>query len=119
MAARRRRRRGLVLAVGALALSLAAIALLVARPARVVGVSEGTLADSLRAEMGAERTSCLEIEGGRASGTVWRCTAGRTALYAIQVDDWGCWKAERLRRGTGERRLEACIWLGDFVPVLD
>jgi len=108
-----------VLAVGALALALAAIALLVARPARVVGVSEGPLADSLLAELDAERTDCLEIEGGRPAGTVWRCTAGRTALYAIQADDWGCWKGERLRRDTVERRPQGCIWLGDFVPVLE
>ena len=102
----------------ALVVALAAIALLVARPARVVGVGEGPLADSLRAEVEANRTACAQIEGGRPTGSVWRCNAGRGTSYSVQASDWGCWNAERID-GRGPRRADACIWAGDFVPVID
>ena len=121
-------RRGCLLALLLMIAALGAIALLVVRPARVVGVSGDPLAASLDGELRAEHEGeCEEIEGGRAEGTVWRCalslTEGRGSPEAVreftlEVSEWGCWKAQEAAPEAG-KRLEDCVWLADYVDLFD
>lgn len=116
-------RRGLLLAVVLGLLALGAIGLMVARPARVVGVTGPSLADSLTGASETARGSCEEVEGGRLDETAWRCSvagpggSGIGARYTAQADEWGCWDARR--PGGRSTELSACIWLLDYVHVLD
>lgn len=126
MAKRRRNRRAVVVAVGLTLLTLAAIALLIARPARVVGVTEGSLADSLQGEVEAAlgpKGTCEEAESGRPHETVWRCSIlrkekspGLVLEYSVRADEWGCWDAKPV--SDEARDLSSCIWLMDFIRVV-
>ncbi len=122
---------GLILAVLVAAIALAAILLLVARPARFLGVGASSLSDSLVYEFDGDGGQCERIEGERPDETVWRCridvvTAGgsgeSSSAYAVLADDWGCWRAQRIG-SEGPTRLaaedSACVILLDYVHIRD
>jgi hypothetical protein len=123
-------RRGLILAGFATLIALAGIALLVARPARVVGVDPDALNAALaRALDASEGGRCSEMPSGRPEQAVYRCTVKDTTesgssrtkeTYLASVSDWGCWEAEASEppKGTLRARGSGCIWLRDYVDVL-
>lgn len=106
---------------------LAAIALMVFRPARVVGTSEKALAYSVKSTANAsESGDCAEVEDD------WLCrlktfdkasSSKVASLYAVDVDDWGCWGAVRRGlRGHDDalpRTLDGCITIADLVRIGD
>ncbi|MCB0865443.1 MAG: hypothetical protein KDB58_07005 [Solirubrobacterales bacterium] len=117
---------GIVLAL----LALAAIALMVFRPARVVGPSEDSLAHSLvSAANASEGGTCLEGGQGGKDGGGWLCRLRgrpdgasdvRAVVYAVDVDGWGCWNAHVVqgRPGGGmTRTLDGCITAADFARI--
>ncbi|MFN8151198.1 MAG: hypothetical protein U0R24_08745 [Solirubrobacterales bacterium] len=131
---------GIVLAL----LALAAIALMVFRPARVVGPTEDSLAHSLvSAADASEGGTCLEAESGDSGdsgdkggeggeGDIgWLCRLRgrpdgasdvRSVVYEVDVDGWGCWDASVIqgRPGGGmTRTLEGCITAADFARIGD
>jgi hypothetical protein len=104
-----------LLALLVLLLALAGIAVVLARPARIIGVSSKPLAASLAAEVNdPPEVSCGETGDG------WRCRVGRSedgrgVGYSLDVDDWGCWDARAT--GPGGRffpTASACIWVIDY-----
>ena len=112
-----------LLAIAVALLALAAITLLVVRPARVVEVSGSSLAQSIEDELDAHFEECSEVPGGRRAETAWRCSTGRPGSgsegtsYAVEVDGWGCWEAQRL--GAGGRGLFACVSALDYADFLE
>jgi hypothetical protein len=104
--------------------SLAAIAALIVRPARVIGVGSDALETSLEEELpeagsNAGKARCTEERREHA----WRCDElSHSVGFEVRVDDWGCWKAERvggLLPESWPRRASSCIWLADYVHILD
>jgi hypothetical protein len=133
---RRRRRWGILLAVVLVALSLAAIAFVVVRPARLIGVDDRSISDSLVAEADATDGQCKPVPGGRANETAWRCKIARTqngsggasSTYNAQVDEWGCWEAHRVETTAAKKTIvatrfpadpSACILLYDYIHFTD
>ncbi len=108
-------------------LCVAAIALMVFRPARVVGPNEKSLAYSVKSAADAsESGECAEVEDD------WLCrlktfdkgsSSKVSSLYAVEVDDWGCWNAYRRGlRGHDNalpRTLDGCITIADLIRVGD
>lgn len=111
--------------------ALAAIALMVARPARVVGVDDAALASSLRQQVDAGTARCEAAHDEGGEKTAWRCALARITIggggdeasgtYVVEATEWGCWAATRTGVGAPglPRKLSACIWLADYVRVLD
>jgi hypothetical protein len=125
-AKRRNRRWGLILALGVGLLAIGAIALMVVRPARVVGVTKDSIGSSIRHEADATGSRCESVPGGRPDETAWRCrvvaltdggSSSITTEYALQATEWGCWEGQRIasRGGQSPRELSSCIWLADHV----
>ena len=87
---------------------------MVARPARVIGVSAAAMSDSLESKVGATGR-CESIEGGRPDDTVWRCgrAGSGNGVYVAVADEWGCWRSKRAD-GRGPV-TSACIWLWNYV----
>lgn len=107
-------------------LSLIAIAAIVAlciRPSAVIGVSEKSLAYSVRGAADSNETGrCQEVEDDER----FLCTArsgdsGSTETeYAVEVDDYGCWDATRKGGGGGAAQsLEGCITITDLIRLDD
>jgi hypothetical protein len=114
-----------LLAIAIALLALAAIALLVVRPARVIEANAASLASSIGDETDARTARCEEVQSGRANGSAWRCevvepagSGQATRTYAIHVDEWGCWDAS-VSAPANRTRPSACIWLLDYVEFLD
>lgn len=115
-------RKGMILGVLLVLLSLAAISALLLRPATVIGVTEKSLAYSLRGANDAgqtgecrgsdDRWTCTAYGGGEASES-----AVPSGVYDIEVDDFGCWKATR--KGGGRAELDGCITVVDLVRLDD
>ena len=113
-------RRGLIFGAFMLIVSIAAIVLLCLRPGLITGPNERSLAYSLRSANNAGQTGECEEADAR-----WRCTvftsggaegSGVESLYAVDVDDWGCWAAREIRPGRGEAlELEGCITIRDLI----
>jgi len=117
-AERRRSRGGAILAIVIALLALAAIALLVMRPARVTGVSQNALEASVGRTLGSTLTpTCDELRGER-----WSCVAAESGeergAYLITIDDWGCWQAKAPdSTRAGATPPEACISVRDFIDI--
>jgi hypothetical protein len=98
--------------------AIAAIVALCLRPATVIGVSEKSLAYSVRGAADADVTGRCQGEDDE-----WVCTAvegDRQIAYAIDVDDYGCWEGRR-REGAGElpKALDGCITITDLIRTGD
>jgi len=106
-------------------LSLIAIAAIVAlciRPSTVIGVSEKSLAYSLRGAADANETGrCKEIEDDeRFLCTVRSGDSGSTETpYAVEVDDYGCWDAKGKGGGGASQSLDGCITITDLIRLDD
>ena len=116
----RRRLAGPTAVVVAGMLALAAVALLVGRPARVLGVSEDVLAESLAAQVDDPPAfGCTEAARG------WRCRVQRSEgreggiVYAIDVNDWGCWRGRAIGPAGRFPAPSGCIWAIDYVRLLN
>ena len=118
-------RRGLIFGVLIAIVSLAAIALLCFRPALVTGTSEKSLAYSLRQANDASETGAC-----RGADEKWACSvfssgddsSADPAVYDIDVDNWGCWDAERRGGGGGDAApgtLDGCITILDLIRADD
>jgi hypothetical protein len=111
---------GRLVAVVVVLASLAAIALLVVRPARVIGVNGDALQTSLEGELPTAGSSPAKARCTEASrGAAWRCDElSHSISYEVRVDDWGCWHGEHvggLLSGPAPQRVSGCIWLLDFL----
>jgi hypothetical protein len=117
-------RRGCLLAVLLIAIALGAIVVVIARPARLAGVSDDALSSSLNDELPKDqRIQCRESDGGSGEGTAWSCDvttagAGSGTTYLVEADDWGCWDARWaggvLAPGEAER-VSGCIGILNYV----
>lgn len=127
---------GRLLGIALALLALAAIALMVFRPARVVGPTEDSLAHSLAAAADAsEGGACLEDDDGGEAGEGkeddWLCRVRgrpdgasdvRSVVYGVDVDGWGCWDARVVQGQPGggmTRTLDGCITAADFARIGD
>ena len=102
---------------------IAAIAILIYRPAAILGVSGPALAHSLLGEVG---RADLDGSCAKAGGDdQWRCTIKRSggsleAGFRVSTHDHGCWDAKRTqgREGSGVSvDASACINILDYVRV--
>lgn len=100
-------------------IAIAAIVALCLRPATVIGVSEKSLAYSVRKAADADETGrCQEID----NDTRFVCTADLGAApvpYAVEVDDYGCWDARRRQGGGAPNALDGCITIMDLIRLDD
>ena len=94
--------------------AIAAIVALCLRPATVIGVSEKSLAYSVRGTAEAEETG--RCQGGD-DRFVCTAVAGRRQIaYAIEVDDFGCWEGRRREAAKGlPETLDGCITITDLI----
>ena len=98
-------------------LAIAAIVGLCLRPSFVIGVSEKSLAYSVRQAADAEEARCREVKQDELYG----CTVGSdpdTAEYVVKVDDYGCWDAVG-RDGDTAEALDGCITIMDLIRLDD
>ena len=108
-------------------LAIAAIAALLYRPATVIGISDKSLAYSVRGEAGG-------IETGNCQGREERyvCTTfgepspgaggvGPRAVYEVTTEDYGCWDAKLGDGGSSDlpKTLEGCITIKDLMRLDD
>lgn len=107
--------------------AIAAIAGLLYRPATVIGVSDKSLAYSLRGEaesdftgrcQGSEDEFDCVVAGDPAPGA---SGPGEGAPYRVTIEDYGCWEATRGDGGASDlpETLEGCITIVDLVRVDD
>jgi hypothetical protein len=111
-----------VLLLAALVAGLAFVAIMIFRPAAIVGVKADALSHSLLGEVGRADLdgSCIEPADDE-----WRCAIKRDdgsleATYRIETHDYGCWDAKRIagRRGSGiAEEASACINILDYIRV--
>jgi hypothetical protein len=98
--------------------AIAAIVALCLRPATVIGVSEKSLAYSVRGAAEAGETGRCQGEGER-----FACTAvdgERQIAYAVEVDDFGCWEGKRREGADGlPSALDGCITITDLIRAGD
>ncbi len=109
---------GKLLALVLVLLALAAIGFLLYRPGAVIGVSEKSLAESIRAAADAEDTgTCAEREGDdeRFICKVVGSSPDETSLYEVETKDAGCWDATRMSPGPQPETLSGCITIVDLV----
>jgi len=99
-------------------IAVAAIAGLLLRPATVIGVTEKSLAYSVRGAADSDETGRCQGEGDD-----WVCTATegeRQVAYVITVDDYGCWEGKRRDRESAlPTTLDGCITITDLVRLGD
>ena len=111
-------RGGLIFFGVLIVLAIAAIVALCLRPAFVIGVSEKSLAYSIRGAAGSDETGRCQGEDDR-----FACTAvdgERQIAYAVTVDDWGCWEAKVREADPGlPESLDGCITVTDLVRLGD
>lgn len=97
-------------------IAVAAIVALCLRPSTVIGVSDKSLAYSVRqAAEGSETGRCEELD----DDVRFLCTADvgeKPVAYAVEVDDYGCWEG---KPRTGKRPLEGCITIMDLIRLDD
>jgi hypothetical protein len=96
---------------------IAAIAGLMYRPATVIGVSEKSLASSMRAAADADKTgACNERADDKFSCTLFDPDAEGSAAFDVEVGDYGCWDATSAGGGDGARpqTLSGCITIVDL-----
>lgn len=96
---------------------IAVIAGLLYRPATVIGVSEKSLASSIRGSAGADKTGpCNQRDGDRFVCAVFDPATSGSASYRVDVGDYGCWDATVVR-GSDKTRpgtLSGCITIIDL-----
>lgn len=103
-------------------IALLAIAGLLYRPATVIGVSDKSLAYSLRGEAEGSRTGgCQERDDDYVCTALAGDSGTSPVPYAITTDDYGCWEGKRQDgREVGlPDTLEGCITIVDLVRVDD
>ena len=96
---------------------IAAIAGLMYRPATVIGVSEKSLASSMRAAAEADKTgACNERADDKFNCTLFDPDAEGSAPYEVEVGDYGCWDATSADGGNSARpqTLSGCITIVDL-----
>jgi hypothetical protein len=105
---------GKLLALILVVLSLAAIALLVFRPALVIGASEDSLAHALQSDASALRSACDGAD------EQYKCViepVGRSegVRYDVAVDNWGCWEATPVEGSPRDDDLSGCLTVADVI----
>lgn len=109
---------GCLLAVLIGVASVAAVAITVMRPARVIETDRDALANSLESELDGPEARCRRAPSE--GDNLWTCSVETedsgpggpgAATYELRVSDWGCWETA----GAGRNQLEDCIWLMDYV----
>jgi len=103
-----------------------AIAGLCFRPATVTGVSDKSLAYSLRKAADSDETGSCRGSDDRFACTVigdapaGESTGGPEAIYTVETDNYGCWDA-KLQKGSSDAAdtLEGCITIMDLIRLDD
>jgi hypothetical protein len=102
---------------------VAAVVVLIARPARIIGVDQKPLASSIEGELPRDEEADCDDRGGP-SGFSCRVSvvgnggsgleAART--YVVRADGWGCWTA-RWQGGdpVADQKVSGCIGILDYV----
>lgn len=108
----------ILLAFLAVLVLVGSIVILVLAPARIVGVSEATLAASLEgaAGSGLGRQVCVE-RGEQAFLCRAEAGGGNLAGFRVIVGDDGCWVARNRDPGQGRTRkeIEDCVAISDYL----
>lgn len=103
-------------------LLVGSIVFLVVAPARVIGVSEETLAASLEEEAGSGlgRQVCRERKEDRFICKV-EASGGNRVGFAVRVEGDGCWQARNRSEGAGRtaKRISGCVSIGDYLRLSD
>ena len=96
---------------------IVAIGGLLYRPATVIGVSEKSLASSIRGVVDADRTGdCEEHENDEFTCEVFDPDSSGSVGYDVDVGDYGCWDATagRAAGGTRPAAISGCITILDL-----
>ena len=106
---------------GVLALvAIAAIVALCLRPAAVIGVTDKSLAYSLRGAVGSERTGSCRAREDEYVCTALESDRRKPVDYRISIDDYGCWKGRPPGGGGAPGgSAEGCITIVDLVRLGD
>lgn len=117
---------GKLLAAVLILVAVLAIAGLCFRPATVTGVSDKSLAYSLRKAAEGEETGSCRGDDDRFVCTVigaapeGESTGGPEEIYAIETDNYGCWDAKLQRGSPGSAdKLDSCITIMDLIRLDD
>jgi hypothetical protein len=116
------------IALGIVALFLVVVGAILWRPAAVLGVDGGSLAQSLGGEVGRSYGDCVEQHDGE-----WLCTvsdaSGDQLRYEVRTHRFGCWNAGKIRWHESKSHdldeISGCIGLldeltsGDSSPSAD
>lgn len=101
---------------------IAAIGGLLYRPATVIGVSEKSLASSMRAVADADETGiCNEHGDDEFTCSVFDADEKGAIPYDVKVGDYGCWDATSARGDEDFRpqKLSGCITIIDLARAND
>ena len=101
--------------------AVGAIVALCLRPATVIGVSEKSLAHSVRGDDSVGAATCQEIENDER----FVCTvdfgdsppSGLGKDLKVEIDDFGCW--ESTNRAPSGEALDGCITITDLIGAGD
>lgn len=113
-------RGGLIFFGFLIVLAIAPIGGLLYRPATVIGVSDKSLAYSVRGAAGAEETGRCQGSDDKYVCTTFDGSAGAAVPLVITTDEYGCWDGER-RGGEAAlpETLSGCITIVDLVRLDD
>ena len=108
---------GKLLAIVLTLVAFVAIAGLLYRPATVIGVSEKSLASSIRGTVDADKTGpCKVRDADRFTCAVFDPDSSGPVIYGVDIGDYGCWDAKAVGSKGGSRpgSLSGCITIVDL-----
>lgn len=108
---------GKLLAIVLMLVAVVAIAGLLYRPATVIGVSEKSLASSIRGTVDADKTGpCKERDDDKFTCAVFDPDSSGAVVYSVDIGDYGCWDARAAGSGDDSRpgSLSGCITIVDL-----
>lgn len=102
-------------------IAIAAIAALSLRPATVIGVSEKSLAYSVRQAADVDETGrCQELRDDEEFAcTVFGRKPAPEVRYRVEVDDYGCWNARTDPKVFDAQSLDGCVTIIDLIRLDD
>lgn len=108
-----------ILIVGVLLVGVIVVAAIA--PARIIGVSEETLAYSVEQTGGSGlgRQVCKKRENGEDFRCGAEASGANRAGFIVEVGDDGCWVARERRGKDKGSELEGCVEIGDYLRLSD
>jgi hypothetical protein len=109
--------RQVAIVLAAVAAAFVALGLFGARPSAVLGVSGGSLQNSVGNDFILQIWSECEQEGEHWICKRWDGGASSGVPYRVKVNDVGCWQAvsDYVREEGRPKRVSGCVTLYDFV----